>query len=320
MIKVCVGLSFAEFQATLSTFRKDELMKNLVRDSLTIYIWGIEFSKRNEMFFHKFFSSKLMQMLCGVPELQQMNQTIGYLADPLSNMFMYGFQRECDLTEFYKLITRIMFSELSKYNMNRELFANFSNVEEMMLSIDNEDCNLYSYVNDYDDYSFDEYLKLFSKLIRLNIANEPNLNLNEELLESIAAYCENLKVLVIANWDITDFGFLYKMKHLKMVIISGKRPINQRTYLELIKRIGKQLDTFDLCYDKPANLNKDELRAFKQRVLQCIDNDAILKSRNPNFKIQIHDNSLIKYVYQIDTMETADCSSSRFTGSTGFHF
>lgn len=223
IIKVCVGLSFEEFIASLSKFRKTELMNKLARDNLTIYIWGIEFSKKNEDFFHKFFNSKLMEMLCAVPELQQMNQTIGYLADPLSNMFLYGFQKQCDLTEFYKLITRIMFSELSKYNMNGELFANFVNVEEMMLSIENEDFNLSPYVD--DDYAFDEYLKLFSKLVRLNVVNEPNLNLNDELLESIAKHCENLKFLVIANWDITNFSFLYKMKHLKTAIISGKRPI-----------------------------------------------------------------------------------------------
>lgn len=316
MIKVCVGLKFDEFPAELSKFRKDELIKNLMRDNLTLYIWGIEFSKKNEEFFQKFFSSKLTELLCSVPELQQMTQTIGYMADPMSNMFLYGFQREHDLTEFYKLITRVMFLELNKHNMSRELFANFVNVEEMMLSIDNEDSNLYSCVDDYDDYSFDEYLKLFSKLVRLNIVSEPNLNLNQKLLKSLPKYCENLKFLVIANWDITNFSFLYEMKHLKTAIISGKRPINQGAYLELIKTLGKQLKKFDFCYDKPANLNKDELSAFKKRVLQCIDNDDVLKSRNPKFKIKIEDDSLIRYEYEVDQFDAMEVANmARVLGS-----
>lgn len=82
--------------------------------------------------------------------------------------------------------------------------------------------------------------------------------------------------------------------------------------------MGKQLDKFDLCYDKPAILNKDALSAFKKRVLQCIDNDAVLKSRNPKFKIQIEDNSLIRYVYEIDIMETVDAADiARLAGFLG---
>lgn len=268
------GYSIEDFRLITKNLNWNQLAKRLRKD-LSIYVWGVllkanalntmnEFFERIQTYIESMKGRVAFRATSeSLDILRQFQATKAELFTEFKRFFVYLIVEE-PLTDLrlFKDVAYPMNIESVFYTFKRAKPTNFAdyltcipNLKEMQLKL--------AYLCEDDDRNL--------------------------LLDLLPVHCKRLHTLTIHCWSKVNFRFLNEMSNLKFVKLLTPDPFDQDHYVDLIRNRLKYLVLLETYFEKTKQLNRDQLTAFKQRVVRCIDE---IKMTDAKFKIEIHRNNM----------------------------
>lgn len=106
-----------------------------------------------------------------------------------------------------------------------------------------------------------------------------------DIMDEIPTYCQNLIRLEMEQWDDVNFDFLLKLPKLKILKLYLRFSFDQSLFIEILRHL-KHLTFVEIIYERTDSHTKEELSAFKRRVVACAIDE--LGHSDCVFKIEIH--------------------------------
>lgn len=270
VINAVIGI--VEFFELISTTDMEDFFPR-IRNDLKIYLLGIEFKRET--------ADELQQFLVNFHDNIQVNCSKLELKinKPLYEAIKQ-FEEKHDLSRFYRLVTELFFADLIE---DVEFLKKFVNCETIRFDLD----DVKDVPGAYHQKELAKYYHCFPNLkcVRVEIHGLREVRLKDSFLNEIPRRLPRLTLFALdcKNSD-ANFDFLFNFKYLASIRLNTAFPFDQSVYIELIRRMPC-LFRLDVCYVSTSAVDREQLRSFKERVLECL---AERKLDNLDFKIDIH--------------------------------
>ncbi len=130
-----------------------------------------------------------------------------------------------------------------------------------------------------------ERFKSHPHINSLILTSLPDGHYLNDIMDEIPAHCQNLIRLEMEQWDDVNFDFLLRLPKLKTLTLYLRFSFNQSLFIEILRNL-KHLTFCEIIYERNDSQTKEELSAFKRRVVACVIDE--LGHSDCVFKIEIH--------------------------------
>lgn len=252
-------------------------MLRRLRKDLKVYAFGVPMHRHSD-------PVQVTEMLNELSELATPNEEGSGLTitlDLARAFTLYQLNKTEDLSEFYKLIDTVDVAQ--EVLASQKLFLKFVGCKTLLLQLLNNPVP-----------SFKNLAAAYTRLDTVVLRCEHQVRLGSDVFNFLKQN-RLITYLFLENYQkINDFRFLLDLPRLKELGLCLFHPIEHELILELIKRLP--LNFLDITCIRPASLSKEQLSAFKQRVIR--EAGDRIQARQLYFKITIHtkaDKQIVRY-------------------------
>ena len=252
-------------------------MLRRLRKDLKVYAFGVPMHRHSD-------PVQVTEMLNELSELATPNEEGSGLTitlDLARAFTLYQLNKTEDLSEFYKLIDTVDVAQ--EVLASQKLFLKFIGCKTLLLQLLNNPVP-----------SFKNLAAAYTRLDTVVLRCEHQVRLGSDVFNFLKQN-RLITYLFLENYQkINDFRFLLDLPRLKELGLCLFHPIEHELILELIKRLP--LNFLDITCIRPASLSKEQLSAFKQRVIR--EAGDRIQARQLYFKITIHtkaDKQIVRY-------------------------
>lgn len=252
-------------------------MLRRLRKDLKVYAFGVPMHRHSD-------PVQVTEMLNELSELATPNEEGSGLTitlDLARAFTLYQLNKTEELNEFYKLIDTV--DVVQEVLASQKLFLKFVGCKTLLLQLLNNPVP-----------SFKNLAAAYTRLDTVVLRCEHQVRLGSDVFNFLKQN-RLITYLFLENYQkINDFRFLLDLPRLKELGLCLFHPIEHELILELIKRLP--LNFLDITCIRPASLSKEQLSAFKQRVIR--EAGDRIQARQLYFKITIHtkaDKQIVRY-------------------------